>query len=73
MRKKMCSWRTASARATKGETCAEQMTDSFQARAIRSAFVKRLYRAVCAVFIGVLSTYSPQVSCAPVCLYTSFF
>ena len=63
----MCSWRTASERATKGETCAEQMTDSFQAhkdvmqllsqaRAMRSALVKRLYCAVCAVFMGVLST-----------------
>ena len=27
----MCSWYEASARATKGETCADQMTDSFQA------------------------------------------
>ena len=28
MRKMMCSWCEASARATKGETCADQMTDS---------------------------------------------
>ena len=27
----MCSWYEASAKATKGETCADQMTDSFQA------------------------------------------
>ena len=27
----MCSWYEAGARATKGETCADQMTDSFQA------------------------------------------
>ena len=27
----MCSWYEASARASKGETCADQMTDSFQA------------------------------------------
>ena len=63
----MCSWCTGSERATKGETCADQMTDSFQAhkdvmqflsqaRAMRYAFVKRLYCAVCAVFMGVLST-----------------
>ena len=50
----MYSWYEASARATKGETCADQMTDSFQAhkdvmqflsqaRAMRSALVKRLY------------------------------
>ena len=31
MKKKMCSWCTASERATKGETCVDQMTDSFQA------------------------------------------
>ena len=30
MRKKMCSWCTAGERATMGETCADQMTDSFQ-------------------------------------------
>ena len=53
----MCSWYEASARATKGETCADQMTDSFQAhkdvtqflrhaRATRSALVKRLFCAV---------------------------
>ena len=65
----MCSWRTAGERATKGETCADQMTDSFQAhkdvmqflsqtRAMRSALVKRLYCAVCAVFVGVLSTHT---------------
>ena len=63
----MCSWETAGETATKGETCADQMTDSFQAhkdfmqflshpRAMRSALVKRLYCAVCAVFMGVLST-----------------
>ena len=62
----MCSWCEASARAIKGETCEDQMTDSFQAhkdvmqflsqaRAMRSALVKRLYYAVCAVFMGVLS------------------
>ena len=50
----MCSWQTASERATEGETCADQMTDSFQAhkdvmqflsraRAMRSALVNRLY------------------------------
>ena len=50
----MCSWYEASTRATQGETCADQMTDSFQAhkdvmqflsqaRAMRSALVKRLY------------------------------
>ena len=50
----MCSWYTAGERATKGETCADQMTDSFQAhkdvmqflsqaRAVRSALVNRLY------------------------------
>ena len=27
----MCSWCTTGERATKGETCADQMTDSFQA------------------------------------------
>ena len=64
----MCSWCTASERATKGETCADQMTDSFQAhkdvmqflsqaRAMRSALVKRLYCAVCAVFMGTLHSY----------------
>ena len=64
----MCSWYEASARATKGETCADQMTDSVQAhknvmqflsqaRAMRSALVKKLYCAVCAVFMGVLSTH----------------
>ena len=52
----------------KGETCADQMTDSFQAhkdvqflsqaRAMRSAHVNRLYCAVSAVFMGVLSTHS---------------
>ena len=63
----MCSWYEANARATKGETCADQMADSFQAhknvmqllsqgRAMRSALVKRLYCAVCAVFTSVLST-----------------
>ena len=31
MRKKMCSWYESGAKATKGETCADQMTDSFQA------------------------------------------
>ena len=64
MRKKVCSWCTASVRATKCEACADQMTDSFQAhkdvvqflsqaRAMRSS----LYCAVCAVFVGVLSTH----------------
>ena len=63
----MWSWCTAGGRATKGETCADQMTDSFQAhkdvmqfmsqaRAMRSALVKRLHCAVCAVFMGVLFT-----------------
>ena len=53
----------------KGETCADQMTDSFQAhkdvmqflrqaRKMRSALVKRLCCAVCAVFLSVLSTPS---------------
>ena len=47
------------------------MTDSFQAhkdvvqflsqaRVMRSALVKRLYCAVCAVFMGVLSTATPS-------------
>ena len=60
----MCSWYEASARATKCETCADQMTDSFQAhnlsqaRTIRFALVTRLYCALCAVFMGVLSTLS---------------
>ena len=31
MRKKKCSWCTACEKATKGETCADQMTGSFQA------------------------------------------
>ena len=31
MRKKMCSWCTAGERTTKGETCVDQMTDSFHA------------------------------------------
>ena len=46
---------------TKGETCANQMTDSFQAqkdvmqfksqaRAMRYALVKRLYRCMCSVY-----------------------
>ena len=63
----MCSWCTTGERATKGGTVADQMTDSFQAhkdvmqflsqaRAMRSALVKRLHCAVCAVFMGVLST-----------------
>ena len=63
----MRSRHEASARATKGETCADHMTDSFQAhkdvmqllsqaRAMRSALVKRLYCAVCAVVMDVLST-----------------
>ena len=63
----MCSWYGASARATKGETCADQMTDPFQAhkdvtqflsqaRAMRSALMKRLYCTVWAVCMGVLST-----------------
>ena len=67
MKKMMCSWYEGSARATKGETCADQMTDSFQAhkdvmqffsqaRSMRSALVKRLYCAVCAVCMGLLST-----------------
>ena len=70
----MCSWCEASARAPKGETCADQMTDSFQAhkdvmqflsqaRAMRSALVKRLYCAVCAVFMGVLSTQRERCVC----------
>ena len=68
----MCSWYEAIARATKDETCADQMTDSFQAhkdvmqflsqaRAMRSAPVNRLYCAVCAVFMGVLSTLPVDV------------
>ena len=63
----MCSWYTAGERATKGETCGDQMTDVFQAhkdvvqflmqtRAMRSALVNRLYCAVRTVFMGVLST-----------------
>ena len=59
----MSSWLTASERATKGETCAEQMTSSFQAhndvmqflsqaRAMRSALVNRFYCAVCASVYG---------------------
>ena len=49
----MCSWLTTGERTTKGETCADQKTGSFQAhkdarqflsqaRAVRSALVKRL-------------------------------
>ena len=56
----------------KGETCVGQMTDSFQghkdvmqflsqARAMRSALVKRLYCAVCEAFMGVLSWASFDV------------
>ena len=71
----MCSWYEASTRATQGETCADQITDSFQAHknvmqflsqahAMRSALVKRLYCAVCAVFIGVLSTSSNKFAIA---------
>ena len=67
----MCSWYEARARATKGETCADQMTESFSGAqrcyailapnacdAFRACegTVKRLYCAVCAVFMGVLST-----------------
>ena len=63
----------AGERATKGETCADQMTDSFQAHkdvmqflsqacAVRSALVNRLYCAVCAVFTGVLSTHTRRFS-----------
>ena len=62
----MCSWYEASERATKSETCEDQMTDSFQAhkdvmqylsqaRAMCSALVNRLYCAVCAMFMGLLS------------------
>ena len=72
MRRMMCSCCEASARATKGETCADQMTDCFralkdgvqflsQARAMRSALVTRLYCAVCALFNGVLSTHFPSI------------
>ena len=68
MRKKMCSWCTEGGRATKGETCANQMTDSFQAhkdstqflsqaRAMRSAHVKRLYCAECAVYVCTVHTH----------------
>ena len=31
MKKKMCSWYEAGAKATKGEKCANQMIDSFHA------------------------------------------
>ena len=37
MSKIMCSWYAASERATKGETCADQMTDSLQAHKDDSA------------------------------------
>ena len=40
MRKKMSSWCTASERATKGESCADQMTDSFQAQKDDAAFLE---------------------------------
>ena len=63
MRTMLCSWYTAGETATKGETCADQTTNSFQAhkdalqflsqaRAMRSALVNKLYCAVCAVFNG---------------------
>ena len=69
----MCSWYEASAKATKVETCADQMTDSFQAhkdvmqllsqaRAMLSALVNRLYCAVCAEFVGVLCTHTGRFS-----------
>ena len=47
--KKMFSWCTAGERTTKGETCADQMTDSFQAHkddtaiCVSSALVNRLH------------------------------
>ena len=72
----MSSRYEASARATKGGTCANQMTDSFQAhkdvmqfssqaRATRSALVKRLCCAVCAALMGVLSTLLRRFSGIP--------
>ena len=46
MRKVMCSWLTAGETATKGETCADQMKNSFQAHkgdtAIRVTLAKRV-------------------------------
>ena len=74
-----CRGGRKSARATKGETCADQMPDTFQAhkddaailepcwplsqaRDVGSALVNRLYCAVCAVFVGVLSTYPCRFS-----------
>ena len=64
----MCScYEAAGARATEGETCADQMTASFQAHKddaailepcwpLSQALVKRLYCAASAVFLGVQST-----------------
>ena len=68
----MCSCCEAGERTTKDETCANQMTDSFQAhkddpcdlsqaRAVRSALVNKLYCAVCAVFVAVLSIHTPSI------------
>ena len=51
----MCSWYEASARASKGETCADQMTDSFQAHkdAMQLLSQARALRSwVCCLQIG---------------------
>ena len=73
MMKKMFSWYEASARATKGETCADQITYSSQAhkdvtqflsqaRAMRSARVNRLYCVVCAVWYFFQETEITTIS-----------
>ena len=69
MRQKMCSWCTAGERATKGETCVDQMTDSFQAHKDDAAILEpracdafraceeTVLRCMCSVY--VCTVYTP--------------
>ena len=55
----MCSWYEASARATKGETCADQMSDSFQAHKDDAAILESCWplskaRDVTALYVQCL-------------------
>ena len=62
MKKMRCSWYETSARATKCETCADHMTDSFQTHKEFMQILtqaRALHCTVCAVFTGVL--YLPSL------------
>ena len=58
----ICSWLTAGERATKGETCAEQMTDSFQVHKDVVQFLSqtRLRRDCTALYVQCLCVYFLQ-------------